>query len=608
MAHFLDAARPDRSPGRGPGLLFFGLLGLGVLALAAGYAALVLSSATWAEARALDRIFPFYPWHIRPFTADDWAHTRLGLCAGAVLLAGMLLGLAFAPASRSELGCLGWELRQLWASIRQALQSLSLGQRRWALGAFAGLTLLRLYFSFDNPAYDDAVSYEVFVSKGLLATSAYYPIPNNHVLSNTLSLLFYQVSPNFWWTMRLPVLLVSSIAVVFLFAALLRPAGFQVATSATLLFSCLQLSLYHAGVGRGYWLVILLAGVVFFASLQLHETRGPHRASWAGLLLAGALGCYTVPTFVYVLASAFTWLGLGFLLRRQGLRLGQLVGVAVLTGLVAATLYAPLLLVSGFDKFVGNGYVAALPLRAFRSGMPAYLWHTEGFLAGQRTLGAVLTLAVLGAGGWLFYQARTQRLPALLSHRLRHLGGPALWFVGFPYAVILVQRVFPPERVLLYKAFFFFILVGLLLDWLLGQYPSPLPRGPRRALAVCFGLFLAYQVFTVVRVNPAARASNAAYRAGLFWLAARPPGPVLVPEPTHNLFFRFYAHSEVRQRPWQIDSDQQADTRYAYVVAFPNQRGFFQPQFAFPPAYRNQEVEIYRVPPGYPLTTQAWRH
>jgi hypothetical protein len=95
------------------------------------------------------------------------------------------------------------------------LQSLNSEQRRWAGGALGALTLLRLYFSLDNPAYDDAVSYEVFVSKGLLATSAYYPIPNNHVLSNTLSLLFYQVSPNFWWTMRLPVLLISSGATVF---------------------------------------------------------------------------------------------------------------------------------------------------------------------------------------------------------------------------------------------------------------------------------------------------------------------------------------------------------------------------------------------------------
>ena len=608
MAHSPTAARPDRSPSSGPDSGFFGLLGLGALALAAGYAALVLSTATWAEARALDRIFPFYSWRIRPFTAEELANTRGGLSAGAVLLTGLLAALAWAPTGRAELRGLGRELSHQWANLSRALQSLNSEQRRWAGGALGALTLLRLYFSLDNPAYDDAVSYEVFVSKGLLATSAYYPIPNNHVLSNTLSLLFYQVSPNFWWTMRLPVLLISSGATVFLFAALLRPAGFRVAAGATLLFSCLQLSLYHAGVGRGYWLVILLAGVVFFAGLQLVQPPGPHRAAWAGLLLAGALGCYTVPTFVYALASAFSWLGLSFLRRRQRARLGQLAVVALLTGLVAATLYGPLLLVSGFDKFVGNGYVAALPPRAFWSGLPAYLWHSEGFLAGQRTLGAALTLAVLAAVSWLFYQARTHRLPAPLSRRLRHLGLPALWFMGFPYVVMLGQRVFPPERVLLYKAFFFFILAGLVLEWLLEHYAGPLRRGPRRAWAACFGLFLAYQIFTVVRVNPAARGSNAAYRAGLLWLAARPPGPVLVPEPTHNLFFRFYAHSEVRQRPWQIDNDQRAGTRYAYVVAFPNQRGFFQPKFAFPPAYRNQELEIYRVPPGYPLATRAWRH
>jgi uncharacterized membrane protein YhaH (DUF805 family) len=351
--------------------------------------------------------------------------------------------------------------------------------------------------------------------------------------------------------------------------------------------------------------VILLAGVVFFAGLQLVQPPGPHRAAWAGLLLAGALGCYTVPTFVYALASAFSWLGLSFLRRRQRARLGQLAVVALLTGLVAATLYGPLLLVSGFDKFVGNGYVAALPPRAFWSGLPAYLWHSEGFLAGQRTLGAALTLAVLAAVSWLFYQARTHRLPAPLSRRLRHLGLPALWFMGFPYAVMLGQRVFPPERVLLYKAFFFFILAGLVLEWLLEHYAGPLRRGPRRAWAACFGLFLAYQIFTVVRVNPAARGSNAAYRAGLLWLAARPPGPVLVPEPTHNLFFSVFTPiPKFGSAPGKsITTNGQAPGTRTWWPS-PTSAVFFNPNLLFlqPTATRNLKSTGFRrgtrSPPG----------
>ena len=347
---------------------------------------------------------------------------------------------------------------------------------------------------------------------------------------------------------------------------------------------------------------------MFFSTLELTSPRSRQRAAWTVLTLAGVLGCYTVPPFVYVLASAFSWLGLAYTSQRRWSKLGQLVTVGTLIGLGSVALYTPLLLVSGVGTLVGNGYVAALAPGKFWGSLPAYLWHNEGFLAGQRTLGALITLPVLACVGWLFHLARKGHLPIPQARRLWQLGLPALWFVGLPYALILVQRVFPPERVMLYKAFFFFILTGLVVDWLLERYPAPTHRWLRRALVLAAVLFATYETYSVVRVNPTARRTNAAYHAGLHWLVTQPPGPVLIPEPTHNLFFRFYAHSEERQRPWHIDNDQQAQTRYAYVVAFPNKRGFFQPQFPFAAAYRNAEVEIYVVPKGYPLVTTPWRH
>ncbi|WP_046242542.1 hypothetical protein [Hymenobacter terrenus] len=576
-----------------------------MLAACTGYAALVLGSATWAEARALDHIFPFYPWHIRPFTAADLATLRTEMSRGAWLLASLSVGLSLLPTSRLEFSKLGGELGQSWNGLFAGLVQLTPKQRRQALAVFTVLTALRLHFSIANPEYDDAVSYEVFVSKGLLATSAYYPIPNNHVFSNTISLLFYQLSTGFWWSMRLPVLLVSTVATLFLFAALLRRAGFRVAAVTTTLFSWLQLSLYHAGVGRGYWLVILLAGIIFFSMLASATGNRP-RAAWFGLVLAGVVGCYTVPTFVYVLASTFSWLAWAFIRRGQWGQLGGLAALAGLIGLAATTLYAPLLFISGFDKFTGNGYVAALEPTTFWAGLPSYIWHNEGFLAGQRTLGGLITVPVLLLLGWLVQLGRTGRLPTRQAQLLQHLAEPALWFVALPYAIIFVQRVFPPERVLLYKAFFFFIIAGIVVDWLLQQWPTH--RWLRPSLTIATGLFAIYQTFTVVRVNPAARGTNAAYHAGLQWLATQPPGPTLIPEPTHNLFFRFYAHSQMQQRSWQIDNDQQGNTRYAYVVAFPNKRGFFQPLFNFPPAYHNQEVDIYKVPKSYHLDTKPWRH
>ncbi len=589
-----------------PSYRFIFLTACAILMACTGYAALVLSMTCWAEARQLDIIFPFYKWRIQPFSAATYDGTRAGLALATGLLAALMATLLASARSRRELAALGRELQQSWRSLGTGLRGLTSTQQRQALLAFAGLSALRLYFSLYNPEYDDAVSYEVFVSKGLLATSAYYPIPNNHVFSNTISLLFYQVSHGFWWSMRLPVLLISTGATIFLFAALRRWVGFRVAAVAVFLFSTLQLSLYHAGVGRGYWLEILLAGMVFFCALELTRPAGRARAAWAGLLVAGVLGCYTVPPFVYVLASAFSWLGLAALHQRQGRALLQLLLGGLLVGLSASVLYTPLVLVSGLGALVGNGYVAALAPARFWPGLPVYLWFNEGFLAGHRTVGALLTVPVLALAGWLLYLAQAGRLPRLRAQRLRHVGLPALWFVGLPYAVIIVQRVFPPERVMLYKAFFFFILVGLVLDWLLDQWPTL--RWARPLLGTATGLFVAYQTYLVERINPHIRSQNAAYRAGLHWLENQPLAPTLVPEPTHNLFFRFYAHSEQLPRPWRFDNEQQPHTHYAYVVAFPDNRGFFKPEFPFPPAYHNAQVDIYVMPKDYRLATQTWLH
>ena len=589
---------------------FISLTACFLLLACTGYSAWVLSTATWAEARQLDANFPFYNWHSQPFTAAGYAATRTGLCLGALLLAALLAGLLAFRRGRQEAGALGRELGYCGHGLLRSLQGMAVGQRRQALVALVALTTLRLLFSFLNPEYDDAVSYEVFVSKGLLATSAFYPIPNNHVFSNTISLLFYQLSPGFWWSMRLPVLLVSTGATVFLFAALRQWTGFRVAAVAVGLFSSLQLSLYHAGVGRGYWLMILLAGMVFFSTLELTRTQGRWRAAWASLLLAGVLGCYTVPPFVYVLASAFTWLGLVAVRRQQWAALGQLVAGGLTIGLGMGALYAPLLLVSGVSALAGNGYVATLAPARFWTELPAYVWFTEGFLAGHRTVGALLSGPVLALAGRLLWLAQAARPPALQARHLQRVGWPALWFVGLPYAAILVQRVFPPERVLLYKAFFLFILAGFVVDWLWERWPASTHPWPRRLLAIGTAGFIAYQVFLVERINPPIRANNAAYHAGLRWLQTQPPGPVLIPEPTHHLFFRFYAHSELPPHPWprQFDNQQQPRTRYAYVVAFPNKRGYFQPLFPFAPAYHNAHVDIFIVPKGYPLNTKSWLH
>ncbi|MEJ7663530.1 MAG: hypothetical protein WKG07_30290 [Hymenobacter sp.] len=258
---------------------------------------------------------------------------------------------------------------------------------------------------------------------------------------------------------------------------LLRWAGFRVALLAGAGFGFLQLSLYHATVGRGYWLLIALAAVGFFSALLLTKTptiagpapAGYDRLATLGLLLAGVLGLYTVPTFAYFLASAYGWLGVCALRRADWRALGRAAVLGGLTLLGSALLYAPLLLVSG------PALLFAEPLRSqpgagqFGRALPGYWWATEGQLAGQRLVEGSGHAGSAG-GVWGFVAARARgalaRRPGLAGGRAGRGGSlvcPAALRRGTGPAGAAL------ERTLLDKAQFTFVLAALGADWALRQ-------------------------------------------------------------------------------------------------------------------------------------------
>ena len=583
---------------------FYGIFWLLLLAGCAGYAALVLYSATWPEVAALRE---FYHWRPRRYTEAEFHALRTALAGVALGLGGLALAASVGPAGRRAWAALGGELAAVGRGLRASWRRLPRRQRGLALGTGLALTALRAYYSVCTEPYDDAISFEVFVRARLLAVSACYPMPNNHVLSNTLSWLFYQVHPGFWWSMRLPVLLLSTAGTVLGLLGLLRWSNFRVALLAVLGFGVLQLSLYHATSGRGYWPLVTLAAVAFPAVLVLAGTlpasnpapgAAYRRAGALALALAGVLGLYTVPTFAYFLASAYGWLLLGALRRRQYRQLGVVVGSGALTLLGAGLLYAPLLLVSGPALLLHNEYVAALAPGEFWRQLPGYLWQSEGFLAGQRLVGAVGALLVLALYCHQWQRARAGKLCAGSARLGGGLRQVALWFALLPYAVMLVQRVQAPERTLLYKAQFGFVLAALGVDYLLRQTAGrPRYRWLRPALLGGAGLYAVIQVSQLERYNALRRMAWGPAHAGFRWLAAQPPGAVLAPNPGHRVLLRFYAHSERVGQRWRIDDVPVPGVRYRYLVGEPGQHQVpGAPPLPARPVFRNATLEVYVTP------------
>ncbi len=577
---------------------FYGVLTLAVLAACAGYAALVLYSASWPEAAGLRQ---FYHWAPRAYTAAEFTGLRralLALAVGSGLAARLL---ARGAAGRASRQALGQEVALIGRALGQSWRALQPRQRRLAGGLLLALTALRGYYSLVIAPGDDAVSYEVFVRASLLTVSAAYPMPNNHVLSNTLDWVFYQVYPGFWWSMRLPVLLVSTAATAGWFLGLLRRSNFRVALVAVGLFSVTQLAFYHSVTGRGYALLGGLVAIGFFAGLALSAPASTGRrlqVAWAALVGSGVVGLYVVPTHAYFLFSAYGWLGLVLARRRAWGALGLAVGLGLLTLVGAGLLYAPLLLLSGPGLLFHNEYVVSLPPGEFWRALPRYVWYTEGWLSGHRWLGIGPLLVVLLGFAAQWRRAATGRLPAAPARLVRQLGLPSVWFVAAPYLLVLAQRVQSPERTLFYKVQMLSIIVALLLDWGLRQPASAARHRWGLGLLLVGGLaFAGAELFFIERYNRLQQGLWLTYLAGGQWLSHQPVGPVLAPEPVHRLVLRFYVHTRLWGQPWQIDDRPRPGVRYRYLVSKPGAHQVpYGPPVAGAPAHHNGLLDIFVAP------------
>jgi hypothetical protein len=555
-----------------------GLLAVWLLAGCAGYAAGVLYSADAHEVLALASSFSSDGLASRS-TQTEFEKLRLALGAVAGMLGLVGAGWVHYLRRRGRVDYSRWrsEGQQAWCRLVNVWHVLPPRQRRGALAVFAVLTVLRIIVSRLLVTVDDSASYEFFVRKSLLTVSAYYPAPNNHVFSNTLSWLFYRACPAYWWSMRVPVLLASTVGTAFWFLGLLRRSNFQVAALALTLFSLLELSLFLAAEGRGYALLLGLSALGFFSALSLIDTEESAPTlvrAWASLAIAGIVGLYTVPTFAYFLVAAYSWLGFCWL--RAGCRYHlislSLLGAATISG--ATLLYAPLLLVSGPAALFQNVYVKPLAVGAFFQRLPAYWWELEGGLLGESHNGVLATLhlgslaAVAALIGFLALvsAARNGRLPAHEAAYILRLGVPAFWFWLLPYTLLVMQRVHPPARTLVFKAVFMFLLISIESDWILHRFELKI-RHLRTALLLGVGLWAGVQLAQLYRSNELRLSYLRTPHLAAQWLLNQPPGPVLAPgSPWYLSALRFYIHFEKPNATLAIDDVPRQGIRYRYLI------------------------------------------
>ncbi|MGA7270853.1 MAG: hypothetical protein WB239_07255 [Acidimicrobiia bacterium] len=317
---------------------------------------------------------------------------------------------------------------------------------RWLAGIspayFVAVLLLTLVAIFlrqqflDGPMrYDEAFTVWRYATEGSLRIIADYSLPNNHILHTVLVHGAWRLLGMEPWAVRMPAFIAGVALVPLGFLVFARIAG-QVAGVTTAGLICGWSVLVDFSVNaRGY---TLAAAFSLIAVALAAEIRSGERHPWQlwTLGVTGALGLWTIPVFLYPLTAVVLWLAAPDGRRSWRDRIFVGVGVGTLSILLAAVLYAPVMLVGGLKSILGNKFVTPDPFDTFSRNLPHFL---DG-VAGMWTHNVPMLLVGLLAIGVV---------AALADSHGRGVMTLAWSFLLGTGAVLLVHHVSPPPRVML---------------------------------------------------------------------------------------------------------------------------------------------------------------
>jgi hypothetical protein len=481
-------------------------------------------------------------------------------------------------------------LRAEWQAAPPLLapwRALEPGERRTALGLLGALLLVRGYYLVRFPLYgDELVTYLSFVREGAVAATSFYPIPNNHILYSVVCWLFSLLSENFHWVMRGPTFLISAGGTVLVGLLLLTRLPFRVVALGLGLFGFFPYALFQAVVGRGYFLLAVCSQLAFLAGLALLRGTSRPRLAWTGLVVASVVGFYAIPTFLLVFVGLVA--GLAGAFRRQPRQLIRLGAAGLLTGLATLLLYAPVLLVSGPAALLGNAFVAPGAGRMPNLNVFTYPVLTEGQLLGLGPVSlplllALSLLAILTSHHW-------RATATGLDRRLTWLILSVIWL---PYLVLAGRSVYPPARVLSFRAFFVFLLGALLFEALLRGRPWRAGwQHPALTVALPVLLWAAVVLVPFQRRATLEADRNARVAQVYEWLRQRQAHAILTTHPHSQLYLLFF--SQTNRWPLTIDATRQPGTHYDYQLL--DKEAEETMSIPAPIVFENADVRIHQLP------------
>ncbi len=292
-------------------------------------------------------------------------------------------------------------------------------------GFVAGVAVLLGVFNaiVARPAIDEYQSALFMGGAHPFRALTHYPVPNNHVLFNTLNALFATPETAFISGKILAILFYAGAgALLYLWFRQLA-VGRRAATVLALLALTPFPVWGFSGQARGYTLYLLAHWWTLLLATRYLQTEAPRTLFWFPVALL--VGYAALPTFIYFhLALLFWAVFLGFSRKKIYLPFWK---AQALGSLAALLFYVPLLAFSGVKALSGHRWVARFGWRDF--SFPP-LGPFRDYLTGYGAVGYALGIctALLSLG--LLFSKKTRWIGALFC---------ALW-LGCNAVVLLMRQ------------------------------------------------------------------------------------------------------------------------------------------------------------------------
>lgn len=342
---------------------------------------------------------------------------------------------------------------------------------------------ITVYNLFQMPYhYDETLNYRNYSGPGIWNALTMYTLPNNHIFQSAVSAFMIKLIPyDPYLPMRLPSVLASVISIYYFFKLCRSLLSEEASITGTAIFSFSYPLFVYSIHARGYGYLILFAVTLLYAAINILKEQNV-RKYLVVYVLSIVLGCFTLPTFVYLAVPVGMVLFVFYAHRRRQFFLKEFLLSHVIIAILTYLCYAPVFFKLGhgaLEKARVNGIAG---LEFTRENIYTHIGDSWKYLT-QGLLSPYVAVAILLLCVAYFFSRKA------LSHK--YFIVLICVVIASPYPLIHAQGAIPFPRTWAYMIIPLSLSIAIVVDPLLA---SSLVQNMEKPVAVAGGLAIVISV------------------------------------------------------------------------------------------------------------------